>query len=216
MGNFMNKKISFLCASVLAATSVAASADQGGVYAGIGLGQARYDVSAGDIDAAAVAAGFSSSSSSVDDTGNAWKIFAGYKFSQHFGIEGGWVDLGKVEIDTTTTGPAATVDSEIEAQGLFVDAVGFLPINSRFTLYGKVGLVRADVEARVAAVSGGSAVTVDADDDSFEAKLGVGVSYDFNDRFGARLEYERYNDVGDDDTGEGDVDLLMLGIYMRF
>lgn len=213
----MKNKIKLLCSAVLmAASTTVAAAPAGDAYIGVGFGQARYDVSASDLDAAALAAGFGSSSSSVDDNSAAWKLFAGFRFHENFGIEGGWVDLGDIDTTTVTTGPSATVNGEVEASGLFVDAVGYIPINDRFTLYGKVGVFRADVEARVAVVAGGAAATASADDDSFEAKFGVGLSYDFTEQFGARLEYERYNDVGDDNTGEGDVDLWLLGVYVNF
>lgn len=211
----MNFKKNLIAASVMVAVSGSALASGNG-YVGVGFGQARYDVSAADLDAAILAEGFSSSSTSVDDNSGAWKLFAGYKFNENFGIEGGWVDLGNIDTNTVTTGPSATISGEVEAKGLFIDAVGFLPVSDRFTVYGKVGVFRADVEAQVVALSGGSAVTVSADDDSFEAKFGVGVSYDFTDQFGARLEFERYNDVGDDNTGDGDIDLWMVGLYMRF
>lgn len=200
-------------ASLFAGSAVAAEGD---FYVGAGFGQARYELSGSDIDRELVGLGFASSATTVDDNDSAWKVFAGYKIFENFAIEGGWVDLGKAETNTVTTGPASTDLGEVEASGLFVDAVGLLPINKHFTVFGKVGVFRANVDARVTVLSGGSAAVVSASDDSFEGKFGVGASYDFTERFGVRLEYERYNNVGGDNTGEGDIDLWMLGLYARF
>lgn len=210
------KVITILISSVATAVSSTALAADNSIYAGVGFGKSSYDISASDIDQAALAAGFSTASSTVDEDGNAWKVFAGYRFNPNFAIEGGWVDLGEADTSTVTTGPAATATGNVDASGLFVDAVGTLPLGVRLSVFGKAGIFAANVEARVVAVSGGAAATVTADDDSMEAKLGVGLNYDFNARFGARLEYERYFDVGGDNTGEGDVDLFMLGLYARF
>jgi OmpA-OmpF porin, OOP family len=46
-------------------------------------------------------------------------------------------------------------------------------------------------------------------------KFGLGLQYDFTDRFGGRLELERYR-INPAVGSKGDIDLLSLGIVMRF
>jgi hypothetical protein len=43
----------------------------------------------------------------------------------------------------------------------------------------------------------------------------VGGAWNISDSYSLRLEYQRYLDLGDDDTGEGDVDLIGLSHLFR-
>jgi hypothetical protein len=45
--------------------------------------------------------------------------------------------------------------------------------------------------------------------------LGVGGAWNISNSYSLRLEYQRYLDLGDDDTGEGDVDLIGLSVLFR-
>jgi opacity protein-like surface antigen len=49
-----------------------------------------------------------------------------------------------------------------------------------------------------------------------EFKFGIGASYSFTRNLALRAEFERFLDVGDSDTGEGDVDLISIGVTFRF
>lgn len=47
--------------------------------------------------------------------------------------------------------------------------------------------------------------------------LGLGLTYDFDDRFGIRAEWEGFFAVGDDEeTGESDVDLSVSELFSGF
>ena len=46
---------------------------------------------------------------------------------------------------------------------------------------------------------------------------GLGVQYDFTDKFGLRGEWMRYSNVGDSDTtGQTDVDVMGVSLLYRF
>jgi opacity protein-like surface antigen len=48
-------------------------------------------------------------------------------------------------------------------------------------------------------------------------KVGVGAGYDFTDKFGVRVEWERFFDLGDDSVGgKSDVDFVSIGLVIRF
>lgn len=55
-------------------------------YAGLGAGQSMGNTDASDVDALWAAEGLTTTSS-VDDTDTAWKIFGGYRLNTNFGIE---------------------------------------------------------------------------------------------------------------------------------
>jgi len=68
--------------------------------------------------------------------------------------------------------------------------------------------VRASI-SNVASSSGISARSTDT-------VLGIGGAFNPSRRFSIRLEYQKFKDVGDPDrTGEGDVDVIDLGLLIR-
>jgi hypothetical protein len=50
----------------------------------------------------------------------------------------------------------------------------------------------------------------------WETSFGFGATYQINKQWGVRAEWERFNNLGDSDTGESDVDLLSVGAVFRF
>lgn len=201
---------------VLAMTAPAAAQDRG-FYLGIGAGQARVDVETGSFDDDIRGLGFATSSTSADETDFAWKLFGGYQFNRHFALELGRADLGEFGFHTDTTGPAGRLGGEIKADAWFLDGVGMVPLNDRFSLLGRVGITRWDLDLRGRGTINGAPLSVGADDDGVGWKLGLGAEYSFNRQFSARLEWERYNDVGDkDNPGKDDVDVFGLTLRVRF
>jgi OOP family OmpA-OmpF porin len=93
-------------------------------------------------------------------------------------------------------------------------AVGSLPLADRFSIYGKIGLYRADTDADVS-VSGLGISTTESDSNS-DLTFGVGVRYDFTRNFGVRGEWQRYSDVSAGDFGESDADVISIGIVWKF
>lgn len=199
-----------------------ASAAGMGWYAGINAGQSKFDTSAGEEEAALAQLGITATATTIDDTDTGWKLFAGYQFNPNFAVEGGYVDLGKINFSTRVTAVGTTptniaLSGEIETKnGLFLDAVGIIPLQNNFSLFGRLGIYSMKTEVRATASSG--AVTASASESSTDSDLhwGIGAGYDFNKNVAARLEWERFKDVGDNNTGEGDVDLLSVGLVYKF
>jgi hypothetical protein len=46
--------------------------------------------------------------------------------------------------------------------------------------------------------------------------VGLGAKLSFTESVHARVEWERFADIGDDDTGQDDVDLLSVGLGFAF
>ncbi len=144
---------------------------------------------------------------SFDDTDNAWKVYGGYQFHPNVGVEVGYIDFGKFK----GSGPA-TVSDNWKATGINVSAVGTLPLANQFSLFGKVGLMAWDVDDKfsVGPVSGS------AKKKGTNLSLGIGAQYAFTKQLAGRVEYERFTNVGNDDTGKSDIDLLSIGVVFKF
>ncbi len=123
-----------------------------------------------------------------DDTG--FKVFGGYRASKYLALEGAIVFLGEF-------GPANAFSKD----GLSLEFVGILPIGQRFQLFGKLGLFSWEIRRSV----------IFFDDDGTDATYGVGFQTHFTGRWGGRLEWQRFTDVGTDD-----VDLLSVNVIYGF
>lgn len=134
---------------------------------------------------------------SCDDEDTGLKIFGGFKFTPNIAVEGAWIDLG--EVSASGPGGSATV----EADGFQIAAVGILPINPQWSLFGKVGAFMWDASAT--ASSGAS-----ASDDGTDIMFGFGGMWNITPQFGLRAEWERF------DVDSEDVDFLSVGIQFNF
>src|SRR5258705_4522650 len=105
-----------------------------GWYVGGNVGQSKANIDDGGINASILAAGFTSASTSKDDTDVGFKLFGGYRFHPNFAIEAGYFNLGKFNF-TTVTNPAAIITGEAKSNnGFNVDLVGILPVTTDLSL----------------------------------------------------------------------------------
>jgi OOP family OmpA-OmpF porin len=167
-----------------------------GWYVGATLGQSE----AGD-----TCSGVAGSGVSCDDKDTAWRILGGYQFNRNFAVELGYTDLGEV----SASGPGGNVS--VESTAFEVVAVGMMPIADKFSIYGKLGMYRAETDADVS-VAGFSS----ASESNTDLTFGVGVRYDFARNLGVRAEYQKYSDVGGGNIGEDDVDVISVGVIWKF
>jgi OOP family OmpA-OmpF porin len=184
-------------AALLAAGACAASAAD--FYVGGSVGSSRYHA---DDD---VANGFTVNDK--NDTG--YKLFGGVSITENFGVEAGYVNLGKLKFTDTSFGPA--VSGTIKGTGFFVDAVGTLPLGSSgFAVLGKIGVFNGKAKATATGPLGSGS----ADDSGTDVKFGIGASYTITKSLQVRAEWERYRFNIDGD--KGDTDLLSVGLTYKF
>ena len=202
----------------LAALAVIASpfaaADDLGWYGGINIGQSRAKIDDARITSSLVGQGATATSISDDNRDTGYKLFGGYKFNRNFALEGGYFDLGRFGF-TATTVPAGTLNGNIKLNGLNLDAVGILPINEKFSAFGRLGMNYAQAKD---SFSGTGLVNVSNPNPSKREanyKFGAGFQYDFTESLGMRLEAERYR-INDAVGNKGDVDLVSVGLVYRF
>ena len=173
-----------------------AFAQNGGFFIGGSIGQTDVDeeITTGVID-----------SGDVDGKDTGWKIFGGYMFNRHFGVELAYIDAGEVSYSGTFGGFPVT-GGKVELSAFNLSALGVLPISEQFSVFGKVGLFKW--EAEFSDTTGG--VPFSGDDDGTDVSFGLGVAYNFNRNFGLRAEYELFK------TDDADASLLSVGVVWKF
>jgi OOP family OmpA-OmpF porin len=176
---------------LLAATQASAQA-----FVGASIGQSDVDE---DITAGLITSG------SVDSKDNAFKVFGGYMFNRHFGVEGAYVDLGEVSY-SGRFGSAAVSGGKVEMTGFNVAALGSYPVTEAFSVFGKIGLFIWEAEA--SDTTGG--VPFSEKTDGTDISFGLGLNYQFTRNLGVRAEWERFK------LDEADADLISVGIVWRF
>lgn len=152
---------------------------------------------------------------SCDDSDTGWKIFIGYQFNDYFAVEGGYVDFGKAKANGTITG--VTVSASAEANSWELVGVAGWPFTPQFSVYGKAGLHRWDLDVTATGSVPGFSVTASGSDKGTDFTFGLGAKYSITQNIIVRAEWQRYKDVGSDNTGgKSDIDLLSLGLLYRF
>ena len=168
--------LSALAALGLMAATAAQADTQPGFYAGAGIGSTT--IGDDDLD-----------DTGFDDSDTGFKVFGGYTFNQNFGVEVSYFDFGEGSAE------AGNSSVSVGVTGLAASAVGRLPINDMFAVFGKLGFASYDVDLDFSNVPGfGNGHLSDSDSDMI---YGVGGALSFGGNFEARLEYEALNIDGD-------------------
>lgn len=175
-----------------------AFAQDKGFFIGASIGQT-------DVDEEIVNQQVIDAGGNVDGEDTAWKIYGGYMFNRHFGVEVSYIDAGEVSYSGTFAGLPVT-GGKVELSAWNVSALGVLPISEQFSIFGKVGLFKW--EAQYSDTTGG--IPFSADDDGTDASFGVGLAWNFTRNLALRAEYEFFK------TDEADVNLLSLGVVWKF
>jgi hypothetical protein len=164
------KRIRIIAGSiVLACAAGTASAQPGGPYVGVSVGDAS-------------------------DVGTAVKLYGGAPVSNVWGWEAQYTDFGSV------TEPTPFGSAKASAYALGLSLMGYLPMQSNLSAFGKIGVHYVKAKARLAGVS--------ASDTSTEAGVGVGLLWQVNPQWGLRAEFENIGGSG------GNV--LTVGAQLRF
>src|SRR6266446_3245797 len=187
-----------LSAVVMAAPAVGTAQARGdtGWYVGASVGQSKtrhFDC-----------AGFSS----CDTKAAAFGVLGGYRINRNFAAELGYHDFGRV------TFSAPGVSGNIKANAAELVGLGAYPFGNQFSVYGKLGAYRAEskVSASVAGLGSGG-----LKDRNTDLTFGLGAQYDVTREAGVRAEWQRYKNVGGDDTGgKSDIDVISIGLIWRF
>ncbi|MGH8692495.1 MAG: outer membrane beta-barrel protein [Burkholderiales bacterium] len=182
--------------AVLAATQASAQAFVGG---SIGQSDIENSIATSGPNGPLITSG------TVDGKDTAFKVFGGYMFNQHFGVEGAYVNLGEASYSGTFFGLPVT-GGTVEVTGLNVAALGSYPVTPEFSVFGKIGLFVW--ESNASDTTGGLPFSNTAD--GTDLSFGIGVGYSFTRNLGVRAEWERFK------LDNVDADLLSIGLVYKF
>ena len=165
-----------------------------GWYVGGGIGQSQIDIDTSD----------AAPGTTVDDKDTSFRVFGGYQMNKHFGVELGYSQLGEVSGNEPGFGAF-----QFEAKAWDLVAVGTLPLGNSFSLIGKLGFYKGDLDF----TGGGESLS----ESNTDLTYAIGAQYDFSKNLGLRAEWQQYKSMGKQDTtGESDVDVFGISVVYRF
>lgn len=133
-------------------------------------------------------------------------LFVGYQFNKNFAFEAAYIDLGEAKATY-----AEGVNEQLyqgSMQGLNLTAVGSIYLLENLALFGKAGVFNWYGENK------GPFSTTKADD--WAPAAGAGVSYQLNDSWQARFEYQYFHHLGSNELGGSNAHLTSIGISYQF
>ncbi|ATG73325.1 cell envelope biogenesis protein OmpA [Zobellella denitrificans] len=172
----MKKTVAPSLISIALATAGISSAVQANDwYLGAGAGYANYE----DID---------SHIADADEDAEAVTMFGGYNFNQYFGAELGFNHFG----------------GDADAKALNLSAIGRLPLNNQFSVFGELGALGWDVDTAHG-------------DRGVSPLAGLGLTYRVSDLVDVQARYRRIEDMGDLSKNgfETDVNNVMLELVLH-
>ena len=222
--------VSGVLASVLATSALAADSgylpntslnlvnyfrSASGLYVDLDVGAAQYpntiDVGAPDIVLKSV------DSRTVD---TAWGLAFGWRFTAYFATEVGYVNLGRESV-TLSDGSAANHaagSATLAIQGPTIAFTGSIPFDA-WESYLKVGYLFSNAGLSFSGTIGPGPLGGDFSKESPAPFAALGVLYKFDERWYAKLELERYQNVAYDSsntTNTVNVNAGTAGIGFRF
>lgn len=148
----------------------------------------------------------------TSDTG--YRIFGGYRFTPHLGVEGSYLDLGKEKFDWRYN-PSESGAGTIAARAFSLAVVGRLPVGSGFSLLGKLGIANLRAKYRESWSQQGYSETISLNRSKTVATYGVGAEYAIDERLSVRAEYEAFGKAKTEGIGIK-TGLLSVGLEYRF
>jgi len=157
-------------------------------------GLSDQEVSESDARSALDAAGFNSITPDFDGDSTIKKLYGGFFFTQNFGVQLEYIDLGSIDISVDKKIPPEQVQKFSNAldgvvrnfgSGVALSMVGRFPIWGNFVVQDWVGIFSWKNEFEINQVS--------VSDDGVDLALGVSLEYLLTDNLSARIEWERFN-----------------------
>ena len=220
----MIKKSLFAAVSLLLVSGAALAEGDTGFSISVAGGGTRANLSESDLNNLLSSQNYVSPTSSVSNTDSAYRIGAGYRFSQIFALEEHYSDLVKYSSESRAllvpNAGAGTLSAKYKSSGYGLDALVTAPLAQGFSIYGRVGVLRAKTEANFTS-SGSIFVSptsrLDATANTTAYSYGIGLQYDISKQVAIRAEGQRYEKLGNDDTGgKLKLDVYTIGAVFSF
>jgi hypothetical protein len=187
-----------------------------GLYLGAGIGGAVLPFDEDDfLQVPGTASAVTSEEGSF-----AYKAFAGYRFHENFALEAYYANLGDFWFQRNVTFPfGGTAKADLKSSGWGIDALGIFPLPRQWSLFSKAGAFYSTTKttySATGAVGFAPGTNLNPERSEWNFKLGFGGQYDFHRNFAARAEIETYFDIGNSQTGEGNITMLSVSLLARF
>lgn len=154
-------------------------------YVKVGVGQGQYKVP-GD-----------------SERKTAFSLAFGQSLSENWGYELGYINFGKVSGNENMVGIDTRVSARTES--LYAAAVGTLPLNESFSLFGKLGIAVNHSKMNITGTipgptPGAPAQVLRITESETKAKpmIGVGAAYNFSKQIAVTAEYQYFGKVSED------------------
>lgn len=170
---------------------------------------------------------FQNTTTKTEDSDIGYQVTFGYRFHRFIAAEIGLVQYGSlktslnsdVDVDNSGTFVPVGLHYNFHVAGPLISAIGTLPIGEKFEFFGRVGLLFASAEREFTSkINGESGISSSGRGDSQNVVYGAGVSWNINQVYTIRAEYQVVNGVGEGDRTGGEEDLrnASLGLIVRF
>ncbi|MEO6972710.1 MAG: outer membrane beta-barrel protein [Rhodoferax sp.] len=198
----------------------AAQAADGNAGTGLYLGGAISFNHASDlgakIDSSLASQGYSSSST-ADSWNTNGDLRLGYQFTPNFALEGTYDRVGNMDVQSALSAPTAdTASGNRKSWGLGLHALGIVPIDSQWSVYGRLGVEQWHTSLNLTSNVGGP-TGLSSSDNSTSLAMGAGVSYALTRNVDATAELIHYTRLGDaSSTGRTGLNQFSLGLRYHF
>lgn len=233
MNRILRMPYVLLAAALASAPAGSASAAELGFYVGGQYGQSSKD-DTGALDALTgavydelrfvpdVRAG------RVDRDDTTWGFLGGYRLLENLAFEGGYMSLSKDVLRESSSGtyfdpdagPTAeswTMSVGTRTKGFALSALGVLPITYNWEVYARGGvLFGSNTESIFGVNQNGYPIGAQLSESSTDFLAGVGASYTLAEVYQLRAEFQRIFDAGASEFGEADLDLMTIGVTVKF
>lgn len=163
----------------------------------------------------------------TDDTDIGYQATFGYRFSRYVSAEIGLSQFGSLtstlnaDVDLPEDGQGfvpVTLELGFDVGGPVVSVLGILPLGEKFEVFARLGYIFASVEREFTSrVNGQRGVNGSAKGDSQDPLYGIGLSWNINQAYTIRGEYQVLTDIGQSaQTGTEDLDTFAIGLTVRF
>jgi opacity protein-like surface antigen len=206
------------------------NANRVGAYGAVIVGQSNYtgDQSQNETDLEEILLGADNPVRDIrigtEDTDIGYQATFGFRFTRYFAAEIGLAQFGSVtstirsEMDFGQGFVPTSLKLDFSAGGPIFSAIGILPLNDKFELFGRAGYMFTSAKRELSSnIDGSRGVFGEGKGDSQDLVLGAGVSFNVNQVYSARLEYLKLDEIGEEGrTGTEDLNILSLGLVVRF
>jgi hypothetical protein len=144
------------------------------------------------------------------------KLFGGGWFNDYVGVELGYANLGTTKATVNTTGVATTWTDDISNKAAYGAILFRWKSSDTQSIHLKVGQYKANTTFSASATGPSGASRMKTSASNTGLLFGLGSSMKLAPHWSERMEIERFNAVGDEYVGKGNITMISAGIAYEF